>query len=188
VCAGGGCASGPPLSCDDGTPCTTDACNPVGGCTHAFQDLDEDTVCDSLANCPETPNSGQQNADGDVRGDACDCSPGNPALWSVPGDPGDFLAQGDAPVHLSWSAVTDLGGTQPIVYDVLRTLNKGNWTEQDASAVCVATGLTSSPASDATANPLIGLSYYYLVRSRNGCGVNPGNSTGGPPRPTRACP
>jgi len=35
TCGGGICRSGPPPNCDDGDPCTTDACdNAVGGCKH----------------------------------------------------------------------------------------------------------------------------------------------------------
>jgi hypothetical protein len=33
-CAAGTCIGGPAASCDDGSPCTTDSCNPAVGCHH----------------------------------------------------------------------------------------------------------------------------------------------------------
>jgi len=33
TCAAGACKAGPALACDDGVPCTTDACDPAVGCT-----------------------------------------------------------------------------------------------------------------------------------------------------------
>jgi len=51
-------------------------------------DRDGDGVPDSIDNCPDTPNSGQQNNDGDFPGDACDnCSTiTNPGQADVDGD------------------------------------------------------------------------------------------------------
>ncbi len=38
TCNDGGCAPGPAPDCNDKNPCTTDACDPATGCTHAFND------------------------------------------------------------------------------------------------------------------------------------------------------
>ena len=38
TCGNGGCISGKPLDCDDGNPCTMDACDPLIGCTHEHGD------------------------------------------------------------------------------------------------------------------------------------------------------
>jgi hypothetical protein len=35
VCAGGSCRPGTPLACDDGNPCTADACDPSLGCVRS---------------------------------------------------------------------------------------------------------------------------------------------------------
>ncbi len=35
TCSGGACVGGPPPNCDDGNPCTDDACKPNVGCTHS---------------------------------------------------------------------------------------------------------------------------------------------------------
>ena len=40
-------------------------------------DTDLDGICDNLDNCDNNANFGQQNADGDAFGDACDACPGN---------------------------------------------------------------------------------------------------------------
>jgi hypothetical protein len=46
-----------------GAACPADAVEP---------DTDNDTFCDAIDNCPVTPNPGQEDADGDDQGDACD--------------------------------------------------------------------------------------------------------------------
>jgi len=35
TCASGACAPGKPANCNDGNPCTDDACDPLAGCTHS---------------------------------------------------------------------------------------------------------------------------------------------------------
>lgn len=47
--------------------------------TETILDSDADGVFDSLDNCVDTPNSGQQDADGDGIGDACDACPDDAA-------------------------------------------------------------------------------------------------------------
>ena len=44
-----------------------------------YLDADEDGLCDDLDNCPNEANPGQENADGDALGDACDSCPHDPA-------------------------------------------------------------------------------------------------------------
>jgi hypothetical protein len=73
------------VSCDDGDPCTADACDPAVGCSHApASDGDGDGVCDAADNCPSVPNPGQDPGDcvgGAPGGSACatgapSCLPG----------------------------------------------------------------------------------------------------------------
>lgn len=52
------------LICDPPSPCS-------GGCGPS-DDYDCDGVINASDNCPSTPNSGQQDCDGDTEGDACD--------------------------------------------------------------------------------------------------------------------
>jgi len=54
--------------------------------TLATADLDDDGVYDSVDNCPETENAGQEDIDLDTVGDACDCDPEN---VEEPGEDGE---------------------------------------------------------------------------------------------------
>jgi outer membrane protein assembly factor BamB len=49
TCQSGVCSPGTPLDCDDHNACTTDACNPVSGCTHTA--IAGCTPCQTAANC-----------------------------------------------------------------------------------------------------------------------------------------
>ncbi len=44
ICVAGACAPGTPLSCDDQSSCTAEACNPLSGCTYEY-------LCDAHASC-----------------------------------------------------------------------------------------------------------------------------------------
>jgi len=99
--------------CDDGDPCTSDACLPgTDGrqCVHTpAPDADNDGRCDAVDNCPSVPNAGQPNADGDGAGDVCDNCPttANPGQVDsdhdgkgdtcdrCPFDPSDLDSDGD---------------------------------------------------------------------------------------------
>ena len=84
-CSQGACTAGPALDCDDATACTTDACDPQKGCTHATLDCDDSNACTtdsclSGAGCQHAPVAGVCD-DGDpcTNGDTCVggvCTPG----------------------------------------------------------------------------------------------------------------
>jgi len=57
-------------ACDAGAGTLEGVC--VGGLCVAKGDIDGDGVADELDNCPSVANVGQENADGDTTGDACD--------------------------------------------------------------------------------------------------------------------
>ncbi len=55
VCRSGSCTAGTALNCDDGSICTTDACNPSTGCTHTPANngasCDDRNVCNGQETC-----------------------------------------------------------------------------------------------------------------------------------------
>ncbi len=55
----------------DGLPDGCDACP-----ADPDNDVDGDLICGDVDNCPNDANPGQENADGDINGDACDLCPG----------------------------------------------------------------------------------------------------------------
>src|SRR5262245_52581106 len=58
TCVAGVCQPGTAPNCNDGTPCTTDSCDPVTGCQHA--PVPNNTSCSdgNVCNGPETCQSG----------------------------------------------------------------------------------------------------------------------------------
>ena len=70
TCAGGTCTGGPAPDCDDGNPCTDDACDPVLGCVHTANNdpCDDGNACTTNDTC---------SAGMCVGGAAPDCDDGN---------------------------------------------------------------------------------------------------------------
>ncbi|TNF27106.1 MAG: hypothetical protein EP329_20110 [Deltaproteobacteria bacterium] len=74
ICVAGACAAGAPLTCDDGDPCTADACNPASGCDNG--PVADGTSCADadLCNGDETCVAGACTAGAPLAcddGDAC---------------------------------------------------------------------------------------------------------------------
>ena len=71
LCSGAECVSGEALLCDDGNPCTDDACDPAVGCTHEnnLADCTDNNSCTIGDHC----DAGQCVGDGQL-----DCDDGNP--------------------------------------------------------------------------------------------------------------
>jgi hypothetical protein len=156
------------------------------------QDSDYDLQPDFVDNCPFVPNPLQENSDGDPRGDACDCDPGNSEFWDTPSEV-SFLSvlhdQVTGWTQLTWDPPLDPGSTS-VVYDTLRSDLPNDFT---GAALC----LESDDGVDLTAedwagDPPVGAVVYYLVRAENACplvGTGPaGTDSRRRPREARACP
>ncbi len=97
TCVGGVCTPGEYLTCDDGNPCTTDACDPASGCTATAAgglpctDGDLCTVGDACVASVCVPGQAKTCSDNNAcTTDVCDTSTGKCANSAVaPGGPCD---------------------------------------------------------------------------------------------------
>jgi hypothetical protein len=138
-------------------------------------DDDNDLINDEVDNCPLTPNFDQNDADTDSYGDACDCDSSNDQVWKEPAEVSGLilsktLTPGEA--LLSWDAITDHGGTLPVVYDTLRSSDPSDFL---TSAICIESDDDSDTESldpDPAPQPS---PFCYLVRAENECPTGPGD-------------
>jgi uncharacterized repeat protein (TIGR01451 family) len=140
------------------------------GSTDEVQDSDGDGVSDCSDNCPDafnpladcdavpgTPDE-QCDADADLVGDACDCTPADP-LNPPPVEVGNAvtLGQSAGQTQLSWTPPSLL---QQHVYRGYR-MRGSAWSYNQE---CLASGLTAPPAIDSI-SPKNGAAFFYLVSS-----------------------
>ncbi len=147
-------------------------------------DPDGDGIPSSVDNCPLVYNPDQTDADRDGFGAACDCNDNDATVHAIPTEV-PALTVGPSTAAFSWTLPSDPGGSGT-VYDLVRTTVRSDFS--GASAVCAASGVTGTSASDATA-PGSGLALYYLARGRNSCGLgSAGVTSAGVPIVVRSCP
>jgi hypothetical protein len=120
-------------------------------------------------NCSDVFNPGQENQDGDLLGDVCDCAPTDGTVHAVPGDVLNLAISDNGVTIITWDSQGFSSGFGT-VYDVAtQTLSDLHATGSFAAATCLEDDRTS-PASLATAVPPVGEGYLYLVRAENSCG------------------
>lgn len=133
-------------------------------------DGDGDAVFDPDDNCAAVANPGQEDADADGRGDACDCAAGDAGAWALPGEVVGVAFAADR-TTLEWSSAAPASGPAT-VHDVYREAEGHGPPGSAPGGSCLATGEPGSSASDA-ATPPPGTAWRYLVRGRNACGAGP---------------
>jgi hypothetical protein len=96
VCKGGACITTGFLACDDGNPCTADACSPDTGCTHSPVQgkCSDDNICtvnDACSNGQCSPGAPLQCSDGNVcTNDSCEPAAG--CVHTIQDKDGDGIA------------------------------------------------------------------------------------------------
>jgi hypothetical protein len=103
VCEAGACRGGEEADCDDGNPCTENACDPAGGClrTNLVGPCDDGNACTTNDQCRSgvcTPGAPAGCGDANpCTEDSCDPLAGcvHTALDAVPCDDGDACSTGD---------------------------------------------------------------------------------------------
>jgi subtilisin family serine protease len=121
---------------------------------------------------------GDIDSDGTTNVD--DCAPNDNAAWKLPDPVDDLQLGGGAASMLSWTQPADPGATT-LLYDVLRTTLPGDFS----GATCVESGESDTVAQD---EALPDEAFYYVVRTVNPCGGNPGENSAGGLRDVPDCP
>jgi hypothetical protein len=162
-------------------------------------DDDNDTVLDTVDNCPLVANPSQANHDADAMGDACDPDDDNDGVADAQDCAPEDASAAIPPVEVGGLTVSRTGGTSlswtsqgaGFRYDVaggsLATLRaNGNV----AAATCLANDQATPTWPDPRPDPAAGSGYYYLSRAQNACGSGTyGNASSGAERlPAAACP
>ncbi|MDH3627269.1 MAG: hypothetical protein OES25_06380, partial [Acidobacteriota bacterium] len=123
------------------------------------------TWCDAL---------GGLDPDSDGTPNGGDCAPGDPDNWSPPGEARSLFMTTAPADNLDWQAPIAPGAIL-VSYDVLRA----DGAQAFAAATCLASDI-AGPTATETLVPVVGQAYYYLIRSRNGCGDSLGSQRAQP--------
>ena len=172
------------------SPCEVDAIVEAGSAGVCKGDEDGDGIPDWRDNCIGVYNPAQQDADGDGRGDACDCAISDASAFASPSEVGGLRVGVDGDTsRLEWFCSATITAGSGTVYDVPR----GDLTELPVgtgpSETCLPPGSFPNPTATDPATPPTGKGFWYLVRGRNACGASTyGYRSNGMERITTICP
>jgi hypothetical protein len=137
------------------------------------RDFDGDGVGDTADNCPQASNPLQEDADGDLRGAACDCDDGDDTTWAEPGVVTGVTLEQDAAgeTWIDWVRQEDRAGPS-VRHDLVDGRLEDLVGEGDYSgATCLLSQVGAPPVTDPGPDPPSGGGRYVLVRARNACGI-----------------
>jgi hypothetical protein len=139
------------MSCDDGNACTIDTCDrATGACSHPLRDTDHDGHVDS-------------SCGGD------DCDDANSSVWFAPVAVTNLHVLKTVPTSVAWDDQRGAVGPGTTYNAVSGKIKQAGFIEYTAAS-CLYSGGGAS-YFDQRVNPTPGFAYWYLVRSRNTCGV-----------------
>ena len=128
---------------------------------------------------------GDRDEDGTWNG--VDCAPGDAGSRAAPFEVAGFSIQGQTSTALTWSEQASATGSG-ILYDVVGgTLSSLRSSGLFAATSCVGSGLSVPSFTDTRPSPAPGAGFFYLVRSRNACGMG-GFGAGRQALDTLVCP
>lgn len=148
-------------------------------------DADADGVRDTDDVCPTVFDPDQDDLDGDLRGDLCDCAPDDPGAFREPEEVRDVAWL--SATRMVWESQLRLAGPGT-TYDAVREAVEAAPVGSASGAACVEDGVGEAQAEIAE-TPAPGAGFRYLVRAVNGCGAGSlGESSAGAPRVLEVCP
>jgi hypothetical protein len=117
-----------------------------------------------------------------------DCNDLDPGSWGFPVELSGLSVDQSVPTNLSWSDVGPLIGPA-VTYDLVSGSMGPVTGINFSSGACLQPGLGSPNYPDPRTGPSPGGAYWYLVRSKNSCGIGTfGASSGGAERILPSCP
>jgi len=119
------------------------------------------------------------DVDSDGSNNLDDCRPLDGGLWGAPGAVSDVLAGHSDVTEFTWSA-PPVQGASVLTYDLVRSESADDFT----TATCVSAKAIETTSADPD---VPGNIFFYLVRSRNGCGSTVETDSFGTVRSVRGC-
>ncbi len=147
----------------------------------AEPDNDGDSIPPGVDNCSNAFNPGQEDADLDGWGDACDCAPGDASAYADPGEIANL--RWDAPSMLRWDPL-QLDCGMGVSYDVIQGTLGGGALNPNGGTCDLTTTSQAFPGDPAPAS-----AQFFLTRGKNSCGSGSyGSDSAGQERQAPTCP
>ncbi|MBD3869465.1 MAG: hypothetical protein IFK94_15190 [Acidobacteria bacterium] len=138
-------------------------------------DPDLDGIVGLLDNCVDTVNPEQVDEDGDAAGDVCDCAVTDPGAFSLPVEVNGLQVNG---AQVSWEDQAGIIGLDAR-YDLVSGGISDLLSTGDFSLSSCLGPDWATPSFTDNRVPALGDGFYYLVRSKNVCGVGTYGDHGG---------